>query len=141
MAVQDVLVTGATCKNYGVAKQLPGMETEVVRYIDASSINLTSGDYYKAFYYEANTELYDFRVITETVEGASDTIDITDDQTGTNVIVSNADLNTDNNLAKQSTNYFKATAGYVCIRPDAAITVAKFWVSGKMRKYSTTVDR
>lgn len=141
MAVQTTFMTGAGAKNYGVAKQHPGQEAEVVRYIDASANNLTSGDYYRLFYYEADTELRDFRIVTETVEGASDTTDLTDDETGTNVLVSNADLNTDNNLAAQSTAVFKAAAGYVCVRPDAAIGTAKFWVSGKMKKYSTTVDR
>ena len=141
MAVQTTFMTGAGAKNYGVAKQHPGQEAEVVRYIDASANNLTSGDYYRLFYYEADTELIDFHVITETVEGVADTVDITDNETGTNVLVSNADLNTDNNVAKQSSNIFKSAAGYVCVRPDAAIGTAKFWVTGKMKKFSTTVDR
>jgi hypothetical protein len=134
MAVQTTLLTS----NRNISREILDQEVTVRAYIDCSSTNLTSGDYYRLFYYPANTVINEVHVITETVEGAADTTDITDDETGTTTLVSNHDLNTDNTLSKYTTGKWKNTAGYVCVKPDAALTVAKFWVSAKLIVYNTT---
>lgn len=134
MAVQD-RITGYG--NYGVARQIMDQPIVVKRYINAASDNLTSGDYYKIFAYEANTLIMRAWIVTETVEGAADTIDVTDDSSGTTTLCSNHDLNTDNAVTTYSGSVFKASAGQICIKPDAAITVAKFWVCVEYMKLST----
>jgi len=83
-------------------------------YIDASSTNLTSGDYYRLFEYGANTIIQNVHIITETVEGAADTVDVTDDESGTTTLCSNHDLNTDNAITNYRTGIFKNSAR-VCI--------------------------
>ena len=133
MAIYDTLQTG----NRNVAREILDQEVVVSAYIDTSDKNLGSGDYYKLFDYGANTIINEIHVITETVEGAAETLDITDDTAGTTTLVSNHDLNTDNALSKYTTGLFKATAGQISIKPDAALTVCKFFVVAKLIKLST----
>ena len=128
MSISDVLQTG----NRNVNRQILDQEILVKAYIDTSANNLTSGDFYKLFDYDANTIINEIHVVTETVEGAGDTLDITDDTVGTTTLVSNHDVNTDNALSKYTTGLFKATAGQICIKPDAALTACKFWVTAKL---------
>jgi len=134
MAVSDVLQTS----NRNVPRQILDQEVEVKAYIDCSANNLTSGDFYKLFDYPANTLINEIVVITETVEGAGDTLDITDDSVGTTTLVSNADVNTDNAVSKYTTGLFKDTAGQISIKPDADLTVCKFWVQAKLQLFKTT---
>lgn len=134
MSVSDVLQTG----NRNVPRQILDQEVEVKAYIDCSANNLMSGDFYKLFDYPANTLINEVVVITETVEGAGDTLDITDDSVGTTTLISNADMNTDNAVSKYTTGLFKATAGQICIKPDAALTVCGFWVQAKLQLFKTT---
>lgn len=134
MAIYGTLQTS----NRNVSRQILDQEVVVRAYIDTSSTNLGSGDYYKLFDYPANTLINEVHVITETVEGAGDTLDITDDTSGTTTLVSNHDVNTDNAVSKYTTGLFKATAGQISIKPDAALTVCKFWVSAKLIMYKTT---
>ncbi len=124
--------------NRNVNRQILDQEILVKAYVDASANNLTSGDFYKLFDYDANTFINEVVVITETVEGAVDTLDITDDTVGTTTLVSNHDVNTDNAITKYTTGLFKATAGQISIKPDAALTVCKFWVIVKMTKVLVT---
>jgi hypothetical protein len=118
--------------NRNVNRQILDQEILVKAYIDTSAINLTSGDYYKLFDYDANTFINEVVVITETVEGAADTLDITDDSAGTTTLVSNHDVNTDNAITKYTTGLFKNTAGQISIKPDAALATCKFWVIAKL---------
>ena len=142
MAVVD-LTTSKYAGNYGVAKAIRDEVVTLKRYIDSTvvpngTVGLVSGDYYRLFYYPANTLLLHVRAITGTVEGTGDTIDLTDDETGTTVMVSNHDVNTANALTESSAGKFKASSGYVCVRPDNAITVAKFWVEAQYVTLLTT---
>ena len=109
------------------------VEGSVVRraYVDCSENNLDSGDFYKIFAYGANTIISDVHVVTETVEEAGDTLDITDDTAGTTTLVSNHDVNTDNAISNYRTGIFKESAGHLAIKPDADLTVCKFWVTAK----------
>ncbi len=134
MAISAALQTS----NRNVSRQILDQEILVKAYIDASATNLTSGDYYKLFDYDANTYINEVIVITETVEGAADTLDITDDTSGTTTLVSNHDLNTDNANSKYTTGLFKATAGQISIKPDAALATCKFWVIAKLIKVTTS---
>lgn len=134
MAISSELQTS----NRNVNRQILDQEITVKAYIDTSTINLTSGDYYKLFDYDANTFINEVVVITETVEGAGDTLDITDDTSGTTTLVSNHDVNTDNAITKYTTGLFKASAGQISIKPDAALTVCKFWVTARLIKVTTS---
>lgn len=134
MAISAELQTS----NRNVNRQILDQEITVRAYIDASAINLTSGDFYKLFDYDANTFINEVVVVTETVEGAGDTLDITDDTVGTTTLVSNHDVNTDNAITKYTTGLFKATAGQISIKPDAALTVCKFWVTARLIKLTTS---
>lgn len=135
MAIQD-LITGYG--NHGVARQILDQPIVVKRYINTVTLGgLTSGDYYKIFAYDANTLIQRAWIVTETVEGAADTVDVTDDSSGTTTLCSNHDLNTDNAVTNYTGAVFKASAGQICIKPDAALTVAKFWVCVEYMKLST----
>lgn len=134
MAIYGTLQTS----NRNVNRQILDQEVTVKAYIDTSSTNLGSGDYYKLFDYDANTLINEVVVITETVEGAADTLDITDDTAGTTTLVSNHDVNTDNAVSKYTTGLFKDTAGQISIKPDAALATCKFWVVAKLIKVTTS---
>ena len=124
MAISAALQTS----NRNVSRQILDHEMTSKAYVDCSANNLVSGDFYKLFDYDANTLINEIKVITETVEGTGDTLDIVDDTVGTTTLISNHDVNTDNALSKYTTGIFKATAGQISIKPDAALTVCKFWV-------------
>jgi hypothetical protein len=134
MAVHTTLLTS----NRNVSRQILDQEITVKAYIDCSDTALVSGDYYRLFYYPANTFLNEVVVITETVEGAAETTDITDDETGTTTLISSADLNTDNAITKYTTGLFKPAVGYISVKPDHALTVAAFWVIAKFTTVKTT---
>lgn len=134
MADSDVLQTS----NRNVPRQILDQEILVKAYVDTTSINLTSGIFYKLFDYDANTLINEIVAITETVEGAGDTFDITDDVVGTTTLISNHDTNTDNAVSKYTTGLFKATAGQICIKPDADLTGFKGWVIAKLVKVLVT---
>lgn len=124
--------------NRNVPRQILDQEVILKAYIDTSAINLTSGDYYKLFDYDANTFINEIIVITETVESAGDTLDITDDTIGTTTLVSNHDCNTDNAKSKYTTGIFKDTAGQISIKPDDDLGTCKFWVIASLFKVATT---
>jgi hypothetical protein len=134
MAVYDTLQNS----NRNVPRQILDQEVVVKAYVDASANNLASGDFYKLFDYEANTLINEVLVITETVEGAAETLDITDDSVGTTTLVADADMNTAKSVSKYTTGILKTTAGQICIKPDAALTVCKFWVVVKLQKLTTS---
>lgn len=134
MANSAVLQTG----NRNVARQILDQEMQVTAYIDTAANNLTSGVFYKLFDYDANTLISEVKVITETVEGVGDTLDITDDTSGTTTLISNHDVDTDNALSKYTTGIFKDTAGQISIKPDADLTVCKFWVTVTYMKVTTS---
>ena len=134
MAISSELQTS----NRNVNRQILDQEILVKAYIDTSAVNLTSGDYYKLFDYDANTFINEVIVITEIVEGAGDTFDITDDTSGTTTLVSNHDANTDNAISKYTTGLFKDSAGQISIKPDAALATCKFWVIAKLVKVTTS---
>jgi len=134
MADSDVLQTS----NRNVPRQILDQEILVKAYVDTTSNNLTIGTFYKLFDYDANTLINEIVAITETVEGAGDTFDITDDVSGTTTLISNHDTNTDNAVSKYTTGLFKATAGQICIKPDAALTGFKGWVIAKLVKVLVT---
>jgi hypothetical protein len=117
--------------NYNVGhRQGEGIVT-LIRYIDttATGYDLTSAEFDKIFAVPDNFCVLEARVICDVVEGAVETIDIVDDDSATTTFVSNADLSTAGGTVT-TTNARKCyqAAGYICIRPDADITAAKFWV-------------
>ncbi len=134
MAISAELQTS----NRNVNRQILDQEITVKAYIDTSAINLTSGDFYKLFDYDANTFINEVVVITETVEGAGDTLDITDDTVGTTTLVSNHGVNVDNAISKYTTGLFKATAGQISIKPDNDLGTCKFWVTARLIKLTTS---
>lgn len=135
MATSDILIDLAGGRDQ-IKKNVEGSVTRRA-YIDTNANNLASGIFYRLFKYGANTIISDIHVVTETVEGAGDTLDITDDETGSNTLISNQDLNTDNAIKNYRTGLFVESAGYLCIKPDAALATCKFWVTAKFTPLTT----
>lgn len=135
MAIQDLITGYGNFSTYPEYMDRPVLQK---RYIDTTITPLASGDYYKVFSYPANTLIMRAGIITETPEGAADTIDITDDSSGTTVLVSNHDVNTDNASSEYAGSEFKASSGQICVRPDQAITAAKFWIYFESMQFFTT---
>lgn len=129
--------------NYNVPKKILDQSVVVSRYVDTSADksasnqngvgNLTSGDFIKLFKYPANTLFLRVLIITETVEGAADTVDVVDDSSGSTTLISNHDVNTDNAVSvwdagADTALALKTAEGELCIKPDADLATCKFWV-------------
>jgi len=114
--------------NYGVTRRERDQRVTLTRYFSAATFNLVASTVYEIFKYPANTLLQKVYVITETVEGATGTIDIVDDTSSSNTLVSNANVNSDNAVGESSTHVFKAAAGSICIVPDHDLDAACFWI-------------
>lgn len=114
--------------NYGVTRRERDQRVTLVRYFDTSTYNLAATTVYEMFKYPANTLILKAYIITETVEGATATIDVVDDTSSTNTLISASTLNTDNTLGESSTHVFKAAAGSICVYPNHALDAAKFWL-------------
>lgn len=125
--------------NFGVVRRKLDQRVTLARYINCATYNLDSGTFYEIFKYPANTLLQKVYTITETVEGAGDTLDIVSTDAGADTLVSNHDVNTDNSVGESSTHVFKAAAGEICIKPDADLTVCKFWVVVEYLTLSTNM--
>jgi|GEM_PF-2671245 len=115
--------------NYNVAKQILDEVITLSRYIDTAVDNLTSGAFYKIFQVPDNFFVSDAFVICGTVEGAVETLDIVDDDSATTTFVSNADLSTaEGTVTATNARKMYSAAGFICVRPDAALTACSFYV-------------
>lgn len=100
------------------------------RYHNCATDNLASGEYYTMFAVPANSIIRSY-AWTETVEGAAETLDViwiavTDTTAASGVsMISNHTLETDDTCST-GTVIAQDAAGYVCVKPDAALTVGKF---------------
>jgi len=128
-------------KNYNVGYRQLDNTVTYTRYYDstATGYDIGNGEYIKVFAVPANFLLTEAYVITETVEGAAETIDLVDDDSATTTIVNDANLNSDNNVATINARKFYASAGYVCILGNADITAAKFWIIVKGQILNTNM--
>lgn len=114
--------------NYNIGKQILDEVITLSRYFDASTDNLTSGAYYKIWGVPDDFALLDAYVVCDVVEGAADTVDIVDDDSATTTFVNDATVNTAGSTTVTNARKTYQAAGFICILPNAAITVAKFWV-------------
>lgn len=135
MSTQDLITGYGNFSTYPEYLDRPILQK---RYIDTTVTPLTSGDRYMVFSYPANTLILRAGVITETVEGAADTVDLEDDTSATTTLVNDHDLNTDNASSEYAGAVFKATAGQISLLANAAITAAKFWVYFESMQFQTT---
>ena len=134
MAVQTTLQT----QNRNVTREILDQEITQKIFIDTTVTPLTSGDYYRLFHYDANTIINEVLVTNHTTEGAAETTDITDDESGTTTLVSSHTCNDATTTTKYTTGLKKAAAGYISMKPDAALTAWKGWVVVKLIKLRTT---
>lgn len=115
--------------NYNIGAKILDQEITLTRYIDASTDNLTSGAFYKLFSVPAGFTLLDAFVTCVTAEGAADTLDIVDDDSATTTFVTNASMEVANVVTATNARKHYSAAGFIVLRPDAALTVCKFYVT------------
>jgi len=131
----------ARAGNYNVGTRILDQEITLTRFIDTSSDNLGSGEYTKLWSVPAGfliTEGYATCHTAETTSG-SDTFDITVNDATTHTIISNAGLSAEGVVTATNARWYCAAASYICIKPDAALTTAKFWVTIKGIILSTSM--
>ena len=136
MAVVD-LVSGYA-GNYRVNKEILDGPVLLKRFIDTTVTPLVSGNTYEIFKYDANSLIKSAFLITETVEGAVETVDLMSASSGAVTLIDNHDLNTDNKVTGYTTGTFASATNYICILANAAITAAKFWVGVEIVKFKNT---
>lgn len=126
--------------NYNVTKQILDEEITLKRFIDTSTDNLTSGAFYKLFSVPEYFSVLEAYVTCHTAEtsAGSDTVDIVDDDSATTTLVTNGALATAGTVTATNARKTYTAAGFVCMRPDAALTTAKFWVIIKGVQLKTT---
>lgn len=127
MANHDL--TGAAYPgNYGITSEKLSDMVVKKRYIDTTVTPLTNGDNYDVLAYPDNCVITEVFCITETVEGAAQTVDVRDNASPTTTCINDHDLNTDNAIGSYTTRMFKASADSINLLANADLTVCKFWV-------------
>ncbi len=134
MAVDTVL---SVLKNRNVTRQILDQEMTLKAYIDTTETPLAAADEYPIFQYDANTYISEAMLITETVEGAADTMNVLDAASGSNLIAAQ-DLSSLGTGTKYTTGKLMTTAGDISLTVSAAITAWKGWVHVKFTKMKTT---
>jgi hypothetical protein len=116
--------------NYNVGHRDKDGIVTYVRYIDTTvtGYDLANGEYDKIFAVPDNFCVLSAYVICDVIEGAADTVDIVDDDSATTTFVNDATVNTAGAVTATNARKTYQAAGFICILPNAAITVAKFWV-------------
>lgn len=114
--------------NYNVGKRNLDDTVTMVRYIDTSVDNLTSGGYYKIFAVPAYFALLKAYIVVVTAEGAAETLDLVDDDSSSTTFTNDADLNTANGVVANTTSGYYSSAGYICILANADLTATQFYV-------------
>ena len=117
--------------NYNVSTKILDQEITLTRYIDTSTDNLTSAAFYKIYSVPAGFMLTEAYVTCVTAEGAADTLDIVDDDSATTTFVTNASQQVANVVTATNARKYYAAAGFIVVRPDAALTACKFYVTIK----------
>lgn len=116
--------------NYNVTEKILDQEITRSRYIDCTTDNLTSGAFYKLFAVPAGFQVNEVYVTCVATEG-SDTFDVVDDDSATTTLLTNADMSAIGTVTATTARKYYAAAGFIVIRPDAALTTAKFYVTIK----------
>lgn len=117
--------------NYSIGKKILDEGITLTRYFDCSVDNLASGAFYKIFSVPANFVVTEAYVSCVTPEGAADTIDVVDDDSATTTFVTNANVNSAGTVTATNARKVYTSAGFIVLRPDADLTVAKFYVTVK----------
>lgn len=117
--------------NYNVGTKILDQEITLSRYIATATDNLTSGAFYKLWGVPAGFCLLEAYVTCITAEGASDTLDIVDDDSATTTFVTNAAMVAANVVTATNARKYYAAAGFICVRPDAALATCAFTVTIK----------
>ena len=125
--------------NYNIGMQILDQEFTMSRYFDCTVDNLSSGAYYKIWGVPANFALLEAYVICSAGTESSDTLDIVDDDSATTTFVSNADLSATTKVTATNARKNYASAGFIVIKPDAALTTAKFHVVIKGIVHNTSM--
>lgn len=116
--------------NYNVGEKILDQEITLTRYIDCTVDNLTSGAYYKLWSVPAGFQINEAYLTCIATE-SSDTVDIVDDDSATTTILSNGALATIGTVTATTARKYYASAGFICMKPDAALTTGKFYVTIK----------
>lgn len=117
--------------NYNVFAKILDQEITLSRYFDTSVDNLAATLFYKIFSVPANFVITDAFISCVTAEGAAETIDLVDDDLATTVIISNANINSAGGVTATTARKVYTSAGFIVLRPDHALTAAKFYVTVK----------
>lgn len=133
MAANDWTTAGYP-GNFNIAPD--NEDNEVVlfnRTIDCSVTPLTSADTYKLFIIPAGYILTDLCTTCMTVEGAAESIDL-GDSGGATTFHNDLSLNSAATTAGSVVKKFYASADYIVLLANAALTVAKFNISATFVK-------
>jgi hypothetical protein len=125
MAYTNDFVTGYA-GGYNVGKVILDEVVTLTRYHACATTNLGSGEYSKMFTIPANFAILEAYVVTTTVEGAGDTMDVTVNDATTHTLVNNADMNTEGCVTATNARIMHTTETYVCVKPDNALTACAF---------------
>lgn len=108
---------------------LKGQEWLIVRYFDASSVNMAAADTFKVATIGAGVLVNGVWHIVGTAEGGTATMDIGDSSSAT-AFHSNADNNGTAATVTAATTQVKyySAADYILLTNDHALDAAKFWI-------------
>jgi len=114
----------------GQQEALKGQKYKIVRYFDTAANNMATTDTYKVCTIDAGVLVESIKVLVDTAEGATATIDIGDSAAGTtfdDAMNLNATAGTLAATADLAYKYYSA-ANYILLTPNNALDAAKFYL-------------
>jgi len=121
----------ASAGSYNVGKKILDGSVTLIRYFSCATHNLTGSGVYKLFAVPANFVLLEARVICDTIEGGTATIDIVDNDSSSTVFVNDFSLETANAIGVTAARKKYAAAGFICVVPNEDLDTAVFTVTVK----------
>jgi hypothetical protein len=121
--------------NYNISKRNLDEVVTLTRYFDCSADNLGSGEYTKIFTVPAGTAILEAYTVEVTAEG-TDYCDVTVNDATTITLVNNGMTNA---VDVTNARAYCASESYICLKPDAALTSAKFYVIVRCMLLSTSM--
>ncbi len=129
------LITGYP-GGYESPKEILDDVSVVSRFIDTTVTPLSSAETYEILKVPAGSMLLGIEVTVHTAEGASDTIDVKD---GSTTFVNDVSVNSKASTAGSNLPKYYEAEDTIDVLANAAITVAKFWVTIRFLKLRTSM--
>ena len=124
--------------NYSIGHKVWDHIITMSRYFDTTVDNLASTEFYKIWTLPAGFTLLRAYFNVRTIEDETGTIDLVDDDSASNTIISNANME-NLGVTGSAAPLDYSSSGFVVLRPDHALEDCKFFVTIEGIIYNTSM--